>query len=330
VRMSAVFQEVGRSQPRLPDEQIERARDVRVEEVLAAHGIRLRRVNGIEFEGPCPNCGGDDRFSINTRKQVFNCRGCGARGGAIDLEMFLSGSSLPETVKRLTGGRAPSSRLTARPARVRREPEVEEDDPERFRRLWRRGIIDVENTIGGAYLRVARGYQGPIPSTIRFLLGDDRYPPSLIFALGMPEEPEPGVLEIADHAIRAVHLIKLRLDGSDRIRDDKGKITIGRGAMGSPIVLSPMNDLLGLVIVEGPEKGLGVFAGTGLGVWAAGGATRMPDLADTVPEFTDHITVIRDEDENGVGLKFAGELAARLVERFGEERVTLTPWDERS
>ena len=28
-----------------------------------------------EFAGPCPHCGGTDRFSINTKDQVFNCRG---------------------------------------------------------------------------------------------------------------------------------------------------------------------------------------------------------------------------------------------------------------
>lgn len=328
MKISEIFPEDKRSRCLL----IERARDVaRVEEISARYGLQLKRVNRVEFEGPCPSCGGRDRFSINTRKQVFNCRGCGARGGAIDLEMFLAGSSLREAVERLTGdAQAPSSRLAAGPARVRREPEVEEDNPERFRRLWRRGVIDVDSTIGGAYLRIKRCYPCLIPATIRFLPGDDRYPSSLICAFGIPEEPEPGVLAISDEFVKAVQLIHLLPDGSDRIRDDKGKITIGRGAMGSPIVLSPMNDLLGLVIVEGPEKGLGIFAGTGLGVWVAGTANRMPALADAVPEYTDHITVIRDDDENGVGLKFAGELAARLVERFGAERVTFTPWDERS
>jgi hypothetical protein len=47
------------------------------------------RPAGVEFAGPCPVCAGTDRFSINTRKDVFFCRdvrdsskghGCGIRG----------------------------------------------------------------------------------------------------------------------------------------------------------------------------------------------------------------------------------------------------------
>jgi phage/plasmid primase-like uncharacterized protein len=47
-------------------------------------GARLKRL-GNEHVGPCPKCGGRDRFSVNTKKQVFNCRGCGVGGDAIEL-----------------------------------------------------------------------------------------------------------------------------------------------------------------------------------------------------------------------------------------------------
>lgn len=33
-----------------------------------------------EHQGPCPRCGGDDRFAVNRKKGVWNCRGCGAGG----------------------------------------------------------------------------------------------------------------------------------------------------------------------------------------------------------------------------------------------------------
>ncbi|MBB4952747.1 hypothetical protein H4S14_000789 [Agrobacterium vitis] len=33
-----------------------------------------------EHEGPCPRCGGNDRFAVNRGKGVWNCRGCGAGG----------------------------------------------------------------------------------------------------------------------------------------------------------------------------------------------------------------------------------------------------------
>jgi len=73
------------------DDWADRARAVPIEDVLARRGIKLKRAGAAEFEGPCPVCGtGDDRFSINTVKQKFNCRQCAKGGhGAIDLVMFL-------------------------------------------------------------------------------------------------------------------------------------------------------------------------------------------------------------------------------------------------
>ena len=66
------------------------ARSVAFEGELARRGITLR-LQGKELVGPCPRCGGDDRFAVNTAKQIFNCRGCGAKGDVIDLVMFLDG-----------------------------------------------------------------------------------------------------------------------------------------------------------------------------------------------------------------------------------------------
>jgi hypothetical protein len=70
------------------DAWIARARSCLVEDEVEKRGIKLKHA-GAERIGPCPRCGGDDRFAINVAKQVFNCRGCGARGDVIDLVMFL-------------------------------------------------------------------------------------------------------------------------------------------------------------------------------------------------------------------------------------------------
>ena len=47
---------------------------------------------------------------------------------------------------------------------------------------------------------------------------------------------------------------------------------IGRSS-GSPIVLAPANDLLGLVISEGIEDALSLHEASGCGAWAAGSAS---------------------------------------------------------
>jgi hypothetical protein len=80
---------------------IEQARAVSIESELARRGIKL---NGkVERTGPCPKCGGDDRFSINTNKQVFNCRQCGGRGDVIALVQFLDGTEFIEACTTLAG-----------------------------------------------------------------------------------------------------------------------------------------------------------------------------------------------------------------------------------
>jgi hypothetical protein len=85
----------------IPADLIEQARSVLIETVIAERGIVLRGT--VDRCGRCPHCGGDDRFSINTRKQVFNCRQCGARGGVVDLTMFLDGCDFSEAIERLSG-----------------------------------------------------------------------------------------------------------------------------------------------------------------------------------------------------------------------------------
>jgi hypothetical protein len=60
-----------------------KARAVKIEDEIARRGIRLRGI--IERCGPCPKCGGEDRFSINTKKGVWNCRQCDVGGDVIKL-----------------------------------------------------------------------------------------------------------------------------------------------------------------------------------------------------------------------------------------------------
>jgi putative DNA primase/helicase len=81
---------------------VQRARAVPIETEIERRGIKLRR-EGLERVGPCPKCGGDDRFAINTKKQVFNCRGCGICGDVIQLVEDLDGIDFNTACTRLTG-----------------------------------------------------------------------------------------------------------------------------------------------------------------------------------------------------------------------------------
>ena len=149
----------------------------------------------------------------------------------------------------------------------------------------RQGAHPVAHVQGGAstpvetYLRQRRKITSPLPATVRYLppLKSDHHP-AMIVPYGLPQEPEPGVLEIAESAIAAVQLTLLKADGSDKADVKPNKITIASPA-GRPMVLAPVSDLFALVICEGVEDALSVHLATGLGAWAAGGGSFLPKLA---------------------------------------------------
>jgi phage/plasmid primase-like uncharacterized protein len=82
--------------------KIEHARAVRIEDEIVRRGITLKRV-GAELIGPCPVCGGRDRFGINVRKQVFNCRGCGGKGDVIALVQIFDDCQFTDAIATLVG-----------------------------------------------------------------------------------------------------------------------------------------------------------------------------------------------------------------------------------
>jgi hypothetical protein len=124
-------------------------------------------------------------------------------------------------------------------------------------------------------------------------------------------------LAIDDSAIRGVHLTRLTPDGRKKI-DGNAKIMLG-SSTGWPICLAPASDLGGLLVTEGIEDALSGHAVSGLGAWAAGSASRLPTLADAVPDFIECISIAVDPDS--AGQKFSNQLARRLVARNIEVRL---------
>jgi hypothetical protein len=198
---------------------------------------------------------------------------------------------------------------------------------EKARWLWKRRR-PLEGSLGEVYLR-ARGYGGTLPATLGFLPPlKSEHQPAMIAAFALADEPEPGVLSIYDDQVCGVHLTLLRPDGSGKAGTSRDKIMVGP-SNGWPIVIAPMNDLLGLIICEGIETGLSLYEATGCGVWAAGSAGRMPVLADRVPSYVDCITIAGEAD---AGRKGATALAERLQARglycelrfLGDEKALAT------
>lgn len=89
------------------DPRLDLARQVPMAEIVQRLGLAgLTPVAG-ELVGPCPGpgCGGTDRFSINPRKGVINCRRCGAKGDQIALVRLVLGLDFPAALDWLAGPR---------------------------------------------------------------------------------------------------------------------------------------------------------------------------------------------------------------------------------
>ena len=259
----------------------------------------------------CPRCGPQRRSATNRRRAVlriwhrepdfstFYCARCGIAGYAFaDDRTTLSRDD------------------RARVARARREAEAfeREQAADRLalaRWLWlqHRPIV---GTVAEHYLREARGITGALPATLGFLPTKGDNPPALIAAFGIPTEPEPGALMIAHTDVAGVHITRLKPDGRGKDEHEPAKVMIGK-SLGWPIVLAPLNDGNGLGIVEGIEDGLSLSETTGLGVWVAGGASRLPALAERIPSYVNCITIFAHADNDG--MRHAAELARRLRAR---------------
>lgn len=278
-------------------------------EQLAISDIDLMCRGFGTFDVACPFCGPQRRHAVNQRRKVmrvwrpdpnfasWHCARCGSDGHTNDRNARKVDPLELERIKREA---------------YAREVEARKKRLGLAQYLWGRRL-SLPGSIGERYLRETRGYHGPIPSTIGFLPARDDHPPAMISAFGMPDETEPGAISIRQAMVTGVHITRLSPDGR-KAGTETDKIMVGHST-GSPLVLAPMNDLLGLAIVEGIEKGLALWQIEyfGLGIWVAGAASRMPALGDTVPAYTDYVTVWADGDPDG--LRHADALTRRLRQR---------------
>jgi hypothetical protein len=303
----------------IPSDLIQRASAVRIEDEVARRGIRLR--GAVDRCGPCPQCDGKDRFGLSTRKQVFNCRGCGARGDVIALVQFLDGCDFREAVECLTGERAcaPSS-----PAPVATDTPRHDDRDARVLMFARQIALEMRpvlGTPGERYLRDVRKIETRAIEDVLERTDGVGWHPAVYFN-------EPG------HALHGRKLGAIISVMTDMITaEPTGAISrtyihegrkVGKAkTLGSPagiIRLSEDADVLGrLHIAEGLETAL---AGMSIGLrpmWATGSTAIMAKLPAV--SGIKALTIISDHDANGAGERAAAEVASRWREAGKETRV---------
>jgi hypothetical protein len=92
----------------------------RAADILAEARARLTLKSargGAELVGPCPKCGGTDRFVVTStaKKKLFRCRGCDKSGDVIDLIMFLDGCTVERAIEIITGEGPPKPEAKPKP-----------------------------------------------------------------------------------------------------------------------------------------------------------------------------------------------------------------------
>jgi hypothetical protein len=319
---------------------LDRARGVSIAEGSARLGFKLP--HGREHQGPCPRCGGNDRFSINPKKNVWNCRHCGGGGDAISLVKHVRGVDFRGAVEFLTGERdldpAPQPRPAPQPA--------EDDEPRRIagaRNIWR-ATRDANGSVVDSYMR-ARGFD-PIDDrdalTIRFApdfrmkLKDHTRAtaPAMVCAIrdiravldrlarerGGLAEAEARVLS-DEELIVGIHATALLDDGSGkRFGGDSRRV---HGVTRNAGVL--LGDAWGphygsgVTLVEGIEDAraaLALGAGTAIACGSAGAIGRF----DPIPAIQ-HVVFALENDESGTSEKEIRKAVGRWRERTPDVRV---------
>jgi putative DNA primase/helicase len=171
---------------------------------------------------------------------------------------------------------------------------------------WWREAQPADGTPAETWLRT-RGWTGPIPPSLRFHpecpCGRDRRLPAMIAAV-----------QASDRRVVATHRTFLAPDG--RGKADLDEARLWKGEFGDAAVRLAAADT-DLGICEGIEDALAVMEMGGPPCWAAGNATRLPNVA--LPACVRHVHLFRDRD--AAGEKHA-DLAASRYSAEGR-RVTI-------
>jgi|GEM_PF-1644715 len=322
------------------DDWIDQARAEKIETVLRERGI-LRTLKGRNGRrtGPCPNCGGTDRFAVDLRKGLFNCRRCGARGGdAISLVMALDGCDFLQAVEALAGPPPGGKQETAkdRPTREQRALEHRQRLERARREREIREAAELRDRI--LYCDQLMQHSQPLPRLAR-----DYFERR---GIDLDEVPDQGGLRFLERCpFDGVILPCIVARFTDAISGAPGGLWRRPATGEKPKSLAPIKGHVirlwpdedvtnGLVIGEGVETVLAAATGqthrhTRLApAWACGYDDNLRNFP--VLNGIDLLTVLADNDANGAGQAAARACAERWAGN-GREVEVLTPdecgWD---
>jgi hypothetical protein len=284
-------------------------------EILSGLGIADEHLR--PQHGPCPGCGGTDRFRFDDKdgRGTFICSQGGGEplaGDGWDLLKHIYGWDWKEAHERLD---MPLEHVD-RPVPPPRTQRTGQPWDGRLDALWGR-CTPVAGTVGEAYLLARCCAIPPADGDLRFLPPWQDFPPALLARVTDAKTNEPLTL----------HRTPLLPDGSDCVRVDRKKaarLMKGYRAAGGVIRLWPDDSVTtGLGLAEGIETALSL-AHAYQPVWAtvnSGSLGAMPVLGGI-----ESVLLAQDGDEAGV--KACRSFAERWAEAGAEVSIVKSPLGE--
>lgn len=285
----------------VPSEQIDVVRATDIPRIARRY-TQLKRTAANEWAGPCRICGGRNRFSVNTRKQAWNCRGCSKGGDVISLVRHALGMGFAEAIAELTGEtKAEPMPWVAVPYRIK---DAEQKSRSALR-IWREAY-DPRRTPVEAYL-ASRGLALPEGAAGEAL----RFHPRCPFGRERTPAMVALVRDIRTNEPIAIHRTALDPYGTKRAIDGKDRMMLGP-ARGGVVKLTPDADVSdGRGVGEGIESVLSLQR---VPDWAGGpdwACLSAGSLAD-FPVLDGIQTLVVAVDNNAAGT----QAAARTVMRW--------------
>ena len=285
--------------------------------------------------GPCPSCGGKDRFRFDDKNGdgTFICNKCGAGDGVKLLQLKHSWGFhyALEQVNAFLGGGSQhvstieySSNILSRGNKTCPQNNMDEiaKNKQRLNKTWKESrpvtIADPVDT----YLK-ARGIElTQYPTVLRFHPCLPYYDDN-----GQVVAKFPAMLAMvmdADNQPVSIHRTYLG-DGCKAPVEKPKKLmsAIFEGATrGGAIKLSKPNNRQ-LATAEGIENALAFHIATGLPVWATVSAGGMGNVV--IPNDVKLVTIAVDNDENNIGQNAAEKLKKRLLKEGRQVRCVMPP-----
>ena len=277
--------------------------------ILTVMGMDERALSG--KHGPCPMCGGRDRFRFDDKdgRGTYFCSGCGA-GDGVKLAMGITGQNFRETalqIERLAGVVQPTAS----------KPERTDDDKlAALRRVWSESSPIQRGDEAALYL-AGRGLKlYDLPESIRVH-------PALRYQDGETVGTYAAMLATVtapDGRAVSLHRTYLREARKAPVLHPK-KLMQGLPLSGAAIRLTAVSQVLG--IAEGIETALAASELFEVPVWSCISTSGIESFEP--PVGVDHVIIFADHDENFAGQAAAYRAAHRLKLKGFEVEVVTPP-----